>query len=433
MVSLKAFLAGFVTLSLEILAPRLFSIYFGLSHFTWTVLICAFLLGLTLGYQASERRILSKKVLLGIVVVNFVLLFFYDKIYSSLLMVNLSFKMRMVVASISFIPLAAVMGYLSPKFVEETGLPVREASSRIGKFVCLGSIAGALVTGQVFFALFNNYQILLILLLMTLFIFIPNNRRWIGVVLLIFLVVPIWSDNSYKSVIQPITLKKLKDRIVLSTGLGAQNIFMKKNPFEDIPGYYKLVLQGLNFKREVKDVLLLGGGGNMIATRLLQDFPALKIDSVELDPVITQIAIEYFQADRKINFHHQDARQFVRGTKKRYDIIILDCYQGLSPPIHLTTVEFFRELKKILNLGGIVISNYYDNPETKDLPKLLSTFQREFAFMKKAQDDHNHVVYGSQKELHEVSNFYQIMSSDRITDYQSTTKKVYTDDKPHPY
>lgn len=57
----------------------------------------------------------------------------------------------------------------------------------------------------------------------------------------------------------------------------------------------------------------------------------------------------------------QDARQWVssaarNGTSQKYDIVIHDCFSGGGVPQHLYTLEFWNDLKKIVNPeSGVVV------------------------------------------------------------------------------
>jgi hypothetical protein len=67
---------------------------------------------------------------------------------------------------------------------------------------------------------------------------------------------------------------------------------------------------------------------------------------------------EEFQSvekDKRANFVVDDFRGYVRFTDQKYDIVALD--HSLQDPysIGFFTVEFFDQVKKVLNPGGIVL------------------------------------------------------------------------------
>jgi spermidine synthase len=59
------------------------------------------------------------------------------------------------------------------------------------------------------------------------------------------------------------------------------------------------------------------------------------------------------------NFHvfERDGRYFLRDSKSTYDIIAVDAYRPPYIPFHLTTREFFSDIKNHLNDDGVLAIN----------------------------------------------------------------------------
>lgn len=109
-------------------------------------------------------------------------------------------------------------------------------------------------------------------------------------------------------------------------------------------------------------VLLLGYGSGVSATAFLESPLLKRMDVIEnCDPVIeaarTFFPDEYkrVRADQRAVFVVDDFRGYVRFAEHKYDIIALD--HTLQDPysIGFFTSEFFLQLKRILNPGGIVM------------------------------------------------------------------------------
>jgi spermidine synthase len=122
------------------------------------------------------------------------------------------------------------------------------------------------------------------------------------------------------------------------------------------PDYMQL---SLAIKPDAKRVLVLGLGGGMITKRFWHDYPEVSVDSVEIDPVVVDIAKKYFSlpVDARSRVFAQDARRFVQTTEDTYDIVVMDAYYADALPFHLTTQEFFRETKARMSPGGVVAYN----------------------------------------------------------------------------
>lgn len=105
------------------------------------------------------------------------------------------------------------------------------------------------------------------------------------------------------------------------------------------------------------DVLLLGLGGGTVAKQLEAGQRA-RVDAVELDPRIAMLAKKMFSLGTSTNIIIDDARHFIRTTKKKYDLIAFDVFKGEVPPSHALTIECFNEVKQRLKPGGLVIINF---------------------------------------------------------------------------
>lgn len=113
----------------------------------------------------------------------------------------------------------------------------------------------------------------------------------------------------------------------------------------------------------IQRVLMIGLGGGSSAKQFQAYYPHVQLDIVELDPVVVDVAKQYFQftPGPKTTIHTMDGRQFLKGTRAKYDLILMDAYTsnpyGSFIPFHLATAEFFALAKSRLNPGGLLAYN----------------------------------------------------------------------------
>jgi spermidine synthase len=81
---------------------------------------------------------------------------------------------------------------------------------------------------------------------------------------------------------------------------------------------------------------------------------------VEIDPMVIDVAKRFFalrDSDR-LRIHAADGRAFLARSPETWDLILVDAYTvnryGETIPPHLVTQEFFTEMARHLNEGGIV-------------------------------------------------------------------------------
>lgn len=130
--------------------------------------------------------------------------------------------------------------------------------------------------------------------------------------------------------------------------------------------YTTLTFCGLLYKPEPKRVLVVGLGGGVIPRQMHHYFPNANIDVVEIDPAIELIASRFFgfHKDDKLKVHIDDGRIFVKKQLRsapvpKYDLVILDAFNGDYIPFHLMTKEFLQEVKGVLANDGVVIANVF--------------------------------------------------------------------------
>jgi hypothetical protein len=87
----------------------------------------------------------------------------------------------------------------------------------------------------------------------------------------------------------------------------------------------------------------------------------IPIDGVEIDPEIIEVGATYFgmNADEmpSLTTYAQDGRYVLNQLERRYSVVAVDAYRPPYIPWHLTTVEFFEEIRAHLEPEGVVAIN----------------------------------------------------------------------------
>lgn len=160
--------------------------------------------------------------------------------------------------------------------------------------------------------------------------------------------------------------------------LYTESIYNTKDE-RDLPVIYtRYMTAGLIYPKNVNSILEIGSGGARTAWYLHLYMPRVPITSVELDPVVAELAQKYFGIRNEPNFRvaTRDGRLFLRETEQRYDVILIDAYRGPFVPFHLLTQEFYQTVKAHLNEGGVVVQNI--EPTTMLFDSAAKTIQSVF-------------------------------------------------------
>jgi spermidine synthase len=108
-----------------------------------------------------------------------------------------------------------------------------------------------------------------------------------------------------------------------------------------------------------RNVLFIGLGGGSSPKRLWRDFPDLRLQAVELDPVVVDVAYRFFRLprDERLQVAVDDGRRYLDDTDRRYDAILIDAFFADAIPFHLFTAEFLELARSRLNPGGVILTN----------------------------------------------------------------------------
>jgi spermidine synthase len=122
------------------------------------------------------------------------------------------------------------------------------------------------------------------------------------------------------------------------------------------------------FTARRRSALVVGLGGGTFPMLMRRTHPDMRIDVVELDPLVRKVAGLYFGLveDAKLRLHIADGADFMRRTGKQWDLVLLDAYGAGGIPAALATDEFFADVARRVSPGGIAIANIADsNDETE--------------------------------------------------------------------
>ena len=197
---------------------------------------------------------------------------------------------------------------------------------------------------------------------------------------------PIWVLISFSALVVPATAvgktiiheeRSLYTSILVqqSRGLLCLNFTLKradssqscmdvKNPKRMVFSYTRMVMAGLLFNPNPKNIMIVGLGGGTLPMALNELFPQAKIQTVEIDGAVVDVAKRFFNFQESANnkIVQQDARVFAKRAnlnKEKFDFIMLDAFNGDYIPEHLMTREFLTEVQSLLTAQGVVIANTF--------------------------------------------------------------------------
>ena len=133
------------------------------------------------------------------------------------------------------------------------------------------------------------------------------------------------------------------------------------NPDRAIFEYTRMMFVGLLFHPTPKRVLQVGLGGGFMPMVFQRHLPDIHVDVVEIDPMVSDIAIKYFafKPGKTLTVAVADGRDFIAKSSNKYGQIWLDAFDEEYVPPRLTTIEFLQEVKKHLTNKGVFVENLH--------------------------------------------------------------------------
>ena len=118
---------------------------------------------------------------------------------------------------------------------------------------------------------------------------------------------------------------------------------------------------------------VVGLAAGTIPKQYTRVFGPIPIDGIELDPAIVQAGRAYFAlVEPNIRVIVGDGRYELNQLQTSYDVITLDAYKVPYIPWHLTTEEFFGEVRDRLNEQGVLAVNVGRAPQDRRLVEALT-------------------------------------------------------------
>ena len=109
---------------------------------------------------------------------------------------------------------------------------------------------------------------------------------------------------------------------------------------------------------QVGSLALIGLAAGTVPKQYTAVYGPIPIDGAEIDPEILAAGQKYFDMNEpNLNAVAQDGRYFLANSPHKYDVIAIDAYRPPYIPFHLTTREFFAQVRDHLTDNGVVAIN----------------------------------------------------------------------------
>lgn len=114
-------------------------------------------------------------------------------------------------------------------------------------------------------------------------------------------------------------------------------------------------------ERTFERCLCLGLGVGAIPKYIHQNGLCQRLDVVEVNPKVVEVARNYFQFPQDVAVHTLDAMEFVTTTRKMYDLVFVDIFNQSGTPAQFKALSFYQKLYGLLRAKGVVAVNMWSS------------------------------------------------------------------------
>lgn len=407
------FFSGLTTLAAELAASRLLQNYFGTSDLIYASIIGLILIYLTAGYFIGGRwadrspypRTFFQILAWGAFTVGLIplvsrpILRLAAGAFDQLQLGGLIGSF--VVVLVLFIIPITLLGTASPFAIRLAIVDPASAgrvSGRIYGISTLGSFLGTFLPGLLLIPIMGTYRAFIaisaLMLLVALYLLGRTSGwrlvlfyLWMPMVLIILAILGVngfdkstagmvyetESSYNYIQVLSDGDYRYLR----LNEGQGIHSIYHPSNLYYSGP--WEQVLAAPYFNpapydpAQLKSVAIVGLAAGTTARQLSEAYGAVQIDGFEIDPKIVEVGRQYFDMNQpNLNVIVQDGRYGLAHSPRLYQVISIDAYRPPYIPWHLTTREFFAEVRAHLTEDGVVTINVGRAPNDRSLIDALT-------------------------------------------------------------
>ena len=383
------------SLAVEFGASRLLAPYFGTSLYVWGVLIGLVLIYLSAGYAIGGRladRRPDEQLLyqvtawaglwIGIIpLVSYPILLASQQGFKDL-SVGLVGGTLLAVVLLFAVPVT-LLGIVSPFAIRLLLRSVETGGHTAGRVYALstaGSILGTFLPTFWLIPTFGTRPTLigfgLLIVVISAIALWPARRLYAAftvVLVLAWVLLPagikppasgteLYERESAYNYIQ-VVQEGSRTELILNEGRAIHSIYDPSSVLTGGPWDYFVIANAFRPAQPVEvkpvEIAILGLAGGTVAKQYTAVYgEGVSITGVEIDPDILDVAHRYFHLDEP-NVHAvvADARYWLATSAGQYDVIMIDAYRQPYIPFHLTTKEFFQQVRAHLKPGGVAVVN----------------------------------------------------------------------------
>lgn len=398
---LAVFTGGMTTLAVELSAARLLGSIFGTSNIVWANIIGLILIYLTLGYfiggRIADRRphfTFFYRIIVWAAFFSGLVPLVAQPILKAAARAVQDFDAAVTIGSFASVLILfsipiTLLGFISPFSIRLALATVDDAGRTTGQMYAistLGSIIGNFTPVLILIPQVGTARTFLIFAGLLMAVGLSGlavyDRRaalrmlWMPLLLIVLAVLALrgplrpppsgmtllYESESPYNLVQVVEDEDQYRYLLLNEGQGIHSQWHPDELFYNRTWGFFLIGPYFNTPTYTPDrmerIAIIGLAAGTIARQHDAVYPGLPMDGIEIDPDIVEAGREHMgMAMPNLNVIVEDGRFALKQLDHEYTMIGIDAYRVPYVPWHLTTVEFFEEVRDHLAEDGVVLIN----------------------------------------------------------------------------
>ncbi|HIA10616.1 MAG TPA: hypothetical protein EYN69_00895 [Flavobacteriales bacterium] len=381
---LLAFLEGAAVMTVELLAARMLTPYFGAGLQTWGAVIGITLTSLGLGYYLGGRlseKFQTKEFIYWTILLASIFIIMMPSNAKKLIasLIDVERMMALLIAvPLLLVPVLALLGMIPVLIIQRLTEETDDSGNTTGQVYTISTIGGIVGTYLMGFVIIPNYGLTVPAIITGLvcgaisMILLLSKGKMIAASYLVVILFSLLSMRQEKTrsaikvlyqseglmgqlMVVDMKYNQGYERALFVNRMGQTIVDMRTGKSKW--SYVDYLTSVASKLPEGAEVLLLGLGGGTTANQL-SSILNLNVTTVDLDARMPHLAAKYFAMDNKVNVVIDDARHYIESCDAKYDLVIFDLYKGEVIPAQALTIECFTKVKDLLNESGFLVISF---------------------------------------------------------------------------
>jgi spermidine synthase len=202
---------------------------------------------------------------------------------------------------------------------------------------------------------------------------------------------------------KPIVHRRLGMLALMFDAFSVQSEMSVESPNELMLGYTQSMMGVLLLRPSPRRIAMIGLGGGSLLKFCYRHLPRAVIEVAEINAEVIAVRDQFNipADDARLTVHCIDGAKFVRESKKRYDVLMVDGFDRCGQPAQLCSKAFYDSCYRTLAPGGVMVVNLLGDSmlETIQCVERMRASYYGAVLTIDTRDSSNHIVFACKNGL----------------------------------